>query len=146
MFAPGTLKSRLTDAVDADTHLLLSGRPLGPRRSVTDATSPDRAELFLVMTNAVPGEDDAFNDWYDNRHLADVIAAPGFVGVRRYRLLRETAGNSSPWSYLALYDIAPGAAESTLAALLKLRGTDAMPLSRSFKRDDFFAKPYTPLF
>jgi len=140
---PG-LKS-LDKLIDRDTALLLSASPLGPRRSPPNAASVDRAELFVVMTNAKAGEDDAFNDWYDNRHLVDVMAAPGFVGVRRFRLECETAGYRSPWSYLALYEIARGAAEVTLAAVLKMRGTDAMPLSPSFDRNDFFAKPYTLL-
>jgi len=131
--------------VDADTRLLASAVPIGTGRVAPGAASTERAELFLVMTNALSGEDDAFNDWYDNRHLADVMSAPGIVAARRYRLARETAGHQSPWSYLALYEIAPGAAESTLAALLKLRGTAAMPLSPSFRRDDFYAKAYTPI-
>jgi hypothetical protein len=27
---------------------------------------------FLVLTNAVEGTDDEFNDWYNNQHLKDL--------------------------------------------------------------------------
>jgi hypothetical protein len=35
---------------------------------------------FVVLTNAVEGKDDAFDDWYTNTHLGDVLAVPGSVG------------------------------------------------------------------
>ena len=42
---------------------------------------------FVVLTNAVDGKDDTFNEWYTNTHLGDVLAVPGvswlvvFMGV-----------------------------------------------------------------
>ena len=37
--------------------------------------------MFLGLTNATEGRDDEFNDWYDNRHLPDVLAVEGFVAA-----------------------------------------------------------------
>ncbi len=58
---------------------------------------------LIVLTNAVKGRDGEFNDWYDNRHLADVLSVPGFTGAQRFRL--EPASGITDWSYLAIYDM-----------------------------------------
>ena len=39
---------------------------------------------FVVLTNAVEGKDDAFDEWYTNTHLGDVLAVPGFVSAQRF--------------------------------------------------------------
>lgn len=40
--------------------------------------------LFLVLTNPIEGTDDAFNEWYDTRHLPEVLDVPGVVAAQRY--------------------------------------------------------------
>ncbi len=32
---------------------------------------------YVVHSNPVAGREDEYNDWYSNRHLADVVAVPG---------------------------------------------------------------------
>ena len=59
---------------------------------------------FLVLSNAVDGRDDEYNDWYTNRHLPDVAATPGFVSATRFRL--ADAQRSAPpygYHYMAIY-------------------------------------------
>jgi hypothetical protein len=34
---------------------------------------------FVVLTNAVEGKDDAFDEWYTNTHLGDVLAVPSLI-------------------------------------------------------------------
>jgi len=46
--------------------------------------------LFLVMTNPVEGQDDAFNEWYDTQHVREVLALPGVVAAQRYELSEVT--------------------------------------------------------
>ena len=42
---------------------------------------------FVVLTNAVEGKDDAFDEWYTNTHLGEVqLAVPGFVSAQRFKL------------------------------------------------------------
>ena len=56
------------------------------------------AVLFSEMTPA-PGDEDRFNDWYDNHHTpSHVTGVPGFVSARRY------AAPDGP-GYLAVYDL-----------------------------------------
>jgi len=40
--------------------------------------------LFVVLTNPIEGTDDAFNEWYDNRHVPEVLDVPGVVAAQRY--------------------------------------------------------------
>jgi hypothetical protein len=63
------------------------------------------ANVFVVLTNPTAGQEDEYNDWYDNVHLQEVTAIPGFVAARRYRLTGaqlEGFGDSKQ-RYLALY-------------------------------------------
>jgi len=49
---------------------------------------------------SIPAElEDEFNRWYEEEHLADMLAYPGVVAVRRYRRL------GVPARYLAVYEI-----------------------------------------
>ena len=40
--------------------------------------------IFMVFANAVDGKDDAFNDWYTNVHLDEVLQVPGFASGQRF--------------------------------------------------------------
>ncbi len=41
---------------------------------------------LLVLTNAVEGRDDEFNQWYDHQHIPDALDVPGYVAAQRFRL------------------------------------------------------------
>ncbi len=85
---------------------------------------------FVIISSAVEGRDAEYNDWYDNQHLADVLAVPGFVSARRFQILDEN--NSSSQRYLAIYEIESDDPEKTLADLNSRAGTSAMELSEAF--------------
>ena len=36
---------------------------------------------YVVVTAPAAGQEDAYNDWYDNRHLNDVLAVEEFVAA-----------------------------------------------------------------
>ena len=40
-------------------------------------------DALLVFQDAVSGQDDAFNAWYDKVHAPELLAIPGFVGAQR---------------------------------------------------------------
>ena len=61
--------------------------------------------VMIVFTNALPGEDDEFNRWYDERHVTDVLEQGPFTSVRRYRLADHQLGGEAPYRYLPLYDV-----------------------------------------
>ena len=59
--------------------------------------------------NPTQGKEDEYNDWYNNVHLPEVLALPGFRSARRLRLSPQQLGaEDSPPSahhYLALYEL-----------------------------------------
>lgn len=69
--------------------------------------------LFFALSNAAPGKDAAFNEWYDTHHIREVPETHlGFISGRRFRLnprqrTGEGAGVPSPWEYLAIYQLDP---------------------------------------
>lgn len=65
---------------------------------MTGARIKGSAVLFSEMTPA-PGDEDRFNDWYDNHHTPNhVTGVPGFVSAHRY------AAPGGP-GFLAVYDL-----------------------------------------
>jgi hypothetical protein len=68
----------------------------------------------VMVVHAAPadGRDDAFNDWYDDVHLVDVLKLAGFTSARRFRTL---GGDSAP--YLAIYEIEADDLEAAQASL-----------------------------
>jgi len=59
----------------------------------------DRRGLLLVMGEPHPDHEVEFNRWYDEEHLKERIACPGFLGVRRFRAIEGAP------RYLALYEL-----------------------------------------
>jgi len=86
--------------------------------------------VMMVMTNAVAGRDDEYNDWYDNRHLSDVLRVPGFVGAKRYELSpHQRIKGAPPYHYLAIYELDTDDLKGSIEELGRRSGTDEMPMS-----------------
>lgn len=66
--------------------------------------------LIFAFSNPVDGKDDAFNQWYDQQHLDELLDVPGIVAARRYDLV-PTKGQKgdgvpeSPHRYLTIYEL-----------------------------------------
>ena len=100
--------------------------------------------ILVVLSNAVDGQDDQFNDWYDNQHLGDVLEVPGFIAARRYRLSDDQmAGAESPYRYLAIYEVDAEKAGDAASALGAGAGT--MVIDPALDRSRTVAWFYTPL-
>jgi hypothetical protein len=64
--------------------------------------------LLVVLTNAMPGRDDDFNDWYTNVHTRDALRFRGSLAQQRFKLSREQVQdypNGFVAKYLALYEV-----------------------------------------
>lgn len=63
--------------------------------------APSNGDSALLLWNDYPGNDEqAFNDWYDRRHIPErVPGLPGFLRARRFAAL------SGGPKYIALYDL-----------------------------------------
>ncbi len=61
---------------------------------------------LVVYSNPVKGREQEYNDWYSNQHLSDLLAIPGVISARRFKL-SDTQIKEAPqtYQYLAIYDI-----------------------------------------
>jgi hypothetical protein len=73
------------------------------------------AFIQTVVTAPVPGREDEFNRWYDDTHLPEVLAMPGFVAGQRFALTGPGATDRP--RYLCVYEIETDDLTATLAAL-----------------------------
>ena len=59
--------------------------------------------MVVRSSPSAPEREDEYNDWYDNTHIPQIRAIPGFTAARRYKLT-GLGGQDVP-AYLAIYDI-----------------------------------------
>jgi hypothetical protein len=55
--------------------------------------------LLLVMTDIPADIENEFNRWYNEEHMRDMLAFPGVLSARRYRIVEGKP------TYLAMYDL-----------------------------------------
>ncbi len=63
------------------------------------AGDPTGSALLIEAADIQPEMDDEFNLWYNQQHVQNVLAAPGFRAARRFRALEGQP------QYLALYEL-----------------------------------------
>jgi hypothetical protein len=92
---------------------------------------------LAVLSRCTPGEEAAFEDWYANQHLPDVVAIDGVVSARLTRVCYQKDYNldTPPYGYLTIYEMEGEDGAEIMARILAASGTDAMPLSPFLNKD-----------
>lgn len=75
--------------------------------------------LFMVRSNPKPGQETAFNDWYTDVHLPEVLGIQGFLSAQRFTLNAAQIQSDQAQSYLAIYEIDTHNVPGTLEQLSK---------------------------
>ncbi|HKX78444.1 MAG TPA: hypothetical protein VJM34_07995 [Novosphingobium sp.] len=97
---------------------------------------------LVVISRPKDGRDAEYNDWYTNRHLADVVALPGFSSAQRFRRVAKVSGDVG-MDHLAIYEIDADSAEDALASLNAASGDpEKMPISDALDLDAVVAAVY----
>jgi hypothetical protein len=63
--------------------------------------------VYVVRTRPADWHEDDYNRWYDEVHVPEVLAVPGFVSARRFR--------SEDGDYLAIYELEADDLDAVLA-------------------------------
>lgn len=85
---------------------------------------------LVVLSNLTPGHDeDDFNKWYSDQHLADIVAIPGFTTAQRFKVVGNQVAGETLWRYLATYDLETDDPQGALDEMMRRVGTDQMPMS-----------------
>ena len=102
--------------------------------------------VSIALTNPVEGWEQEFNEWYDNRHVPDVLALPGCVSAQRFKFTGVQMPNRPcPFEYLAVYEFETDDLEAAVAATVARGGTAAMPRSDAVNPDMFLTMIYEPI-
>lgn len=87
------------------------------------------AKYILVVPSAPSaGQEHEYNRWYDEQHLADVCAVPGFVGSRRFEAM-PSSPQQPPEPYLAIYEIEADNPDAAIAELNRRAAAGEMAIS-----------------
>jgi hypothetical protein len=90
--------------------------------------------VLVVLTNAVEGREQAFNEWYDGQHVSDVLNVPGIVSAQRF-MVSEMQRSPNPHRYMAFYEIETDDLAGVLETVKRRSGTPAMPRSDAMASD-----------
>ena len=136
----GTDEMPMTDSIDRSSTLFLSATAISPRIEAAKPSGP--VFLTLVLANAVAGQDEAYNAYYSERHVSDVLAVPGMLAAQRFEIAPETGGKPSPWRYMAFFELEADRLSEVQAEIAARSGGPKMPDSPSIDR----ATQYVELF
>ncbi len=75
-----------------------------------------KKHLVLILTEPTEGNEAAYNDYYDNLHLDEVLATTQLTSAQRFKRVGE-AGEGCPLPYLAVYESDADNAEAVLEDL-----------------------------
>lgn len=91
---------------------------------------------YVILTQAVEGQLEEFERWYDEVHLGDVLKVPGIVAAKRSRIISQEAKDLAvpAWSSLAIYEMETDDPQKVIAAVKAVSSTAAMPLSDALSR------------
>ena len=84
--------------------------------------------VMVVQSRAKEGRDDEYNEWYDNQHLADILALPGVKSGRRFDFEMAMMGDPG-LPYLALFEIETDDINMLLGAMGKAAEDGSMAQS-----------------
>jgi len=105
--------------------------------------------LLIGLHNAVAGREDEFNRWYNEQHLYDCLATPGFLHAQRFELAdtQIIEGSKSPWRYMVIYELETDDPKATLDALVERGRSGKLVPSDALDPNGIFivlARPITP--
>ena len=102
--------------------------------------------VLIVLTNPTEGQEDEYNDWYSNTHLAEVTALDGFVAAQRFRLSDSQLSGfpRSDHRFLAIYEI-DGDPSRAFELLERELESGRMVLPASINAADIRPWCYTPI-
>jgi hypothetical protein len=65
------------------------------------------SSILVVLSNPISAEHEAeFNAWYNEVHIPEILAQPGFRSARRFKAVAKVPGEGMPsHRYLAIYSI-----------------------------------------
>ncbi len=86
--------------------------------------------LYVETFPSSPDREAEFHQWYDEVHLAEVVAIPGFVAAERYVPVREDGG-----PFVAIYHIEADDLRVPMRELVRVIREDRFRMSDAVQLD-----------
>ena len=100
-----------------------------------------RSYKLVIMSNPVPDREDDYNDWYQNIHLGQLVALPGFKSAQRFRRVRSLVeGETHP--YLAVYELETDDIDAVLDGLRAAAERKQLTMSDTLDLANIYAVVY----
>ena len=105
---------------------------------------------FVVLTNAVEGREDEYNEWYDRYQLPQLVETPTFIGGQRYKLapieIPDYPSYQKPkHRYMAVYEIETDSLEQTKQILWGPQNVSRIKQSTAFDSSNVDCQIYLPI-
>jgi hypothetical protein len=92
--------------------------------------------VLLVWSSPVSDDESAaYDSWYEQRHLPDVVSLPGFVSAERFEVVDHARCAESATRRLAVYRISAPDLNEALGVLLEASTAGRLPLSSALQMD-----------
>lgn len=98
---------------------------------------------MLVLSRPTPGNEAQYNDWYQNVHLKQIVAIPGFVSAQRFKLSVGMRGEDT-YPYMAIYEVETDDVDAAFDALTKAAADGSIAVSTAFDYESVYASIYEP--
>jgi hypothetical protein len=84
--------------------------------------------IILVLSNPVAGQEAAFNAWYTNTHIHDLLKCPGVVSAQRFAVNDPNAKQK----FIAQYEVETSDLDATMKEINGRLGGPQMPMTPAF--------------
>lgn len=96
---------------------------------------------MVVMSRPTEGREDEYNDWYQNVHLGELVALPGFTCAQRFRYARSLVEGEA-YPYMSIYEIETDDIDAVLNNLRAIAERSGLTMSDSLDLTDTSAVVY----
>lgn len=92
---------------------------------------------MIAYTNpSQPGREDEYNEWYNNTHVPQILALPGFVNATRFKLAdKQTVPGKRSRRYVAVYELESDDIDATVASLISAVSDGTVEISEALEMD-----------
>jgi len=73
--------------------------------------------VLVAFTEPVDGQEDTYNEWYNETHIPEILSVPGIISARRFRTKIVNVSGAPAWKYMAIYEVETDDLGGTLKAL-----------------------------
>ena len=101
--------------------------------------------IIEVKSNPTEGNEDAYNQWYSDTHLTEVLQVPGFISAQRFKVDADQAPEPPKYKYLAIYEVEADEPMDVLHVLAQATAEGKIVTSDTLDLTDISTIIYKPI-